>query len=66
MMDRTVHQAVRVGIKTVPVVSPPKPPRIRSEMKLTPDEIALALDMARSDRLEDEMQAYATRRRRPS
>ena len=66
MIDRTVHQAVKGGAKTVPVADKPRPKTIRGNGALTPDELAAALEMARSDRLEQEIRDYAYRKRASS
>ena len=63
MIDRTVHQAVKGRAKTVPVDRKPKAKTIRGNVTLAPDEIALALDMARSARLEQELSDYAYSKR---
>ena len=63
MMDRTVNQAVKGHAKTVRLDDKPKAKTIRGNVRLAPDEIALALDMARSDRLEQELSDYAYRTR---
>ena len=66
MIDRTVHQAVKGGAKTVPVADKPRPKTIRGNVALTPDELSTALEMARSDRLEQEILDYAYRKRATS
>jgi len=63
MNDRTVQRAVKGRARTVPVDSKPKAKKVRGNVTLTPDELTLALDMARSDRLEQELRDYAHRRR---
>jgi len=63
MIDRTVHQAVKGRAKTVPVADKPRAKAVRGNVTLEPDELALALDMARSDRLEQELHDYACRKR---
>lgn len=63
MIDRTVHQAVKGGAKTVPVTDKPRPKTIRGNVALTPAELSLALEMARSDRLEQDIRDYACRKR---
>lgn len=61
MNDRTVSRAARHGIQTVPVESA-KPKQKQYEPKLRPDEITLALELARQKRVKDDIAAYATRR----
>ena len=63
MNDRTVQRAVKGRARTVTVESKPKAKKVRGNVTLTPDELTLALDMARSDRLEQELRDYAHRRR---
>lgn len=63
MIDRTVHQAVKGGAKTVPVSDRPRPKTIRGNVALTPAELGIALEMARSDRLEQDIRNYAHRKR---
>lgn len=63
MIDRTVHQAVKVGAKTVPVADRPRPRTIRGNVALTPAELSIALEMARRDRLEQDIRDYAHRKR---
>lgn len=63
MNDRTVHQAAKGRAKTVPIDSKPKVKKIRGNVMLTPDELTLALDMARCDRLEQELRDYAHQKR---
>lgn len=63
MNDRTVHQAVKGGAKTVPVQDKPRAKTIRGNVTLTPDELGIALEMARGERLEHEIRDYAYRKR---
>ena len=63
MIDRTMHQAVKGGAKTVPVGNKPRPKTIRGNETLTPAELSIALEMARSDRLEQDIRDYAHRKR---
>ncbi len=64
MNDRTVTRASRRGTHTVPIEARSK--RIRSDTKLYPDEIALAVDMARADRIERDIEAYAHKKKAAS
>ncbi|UUG70006.1 hypothetical protein SEA_ZUCKER_47 [Arthrobacter phage Zucker] len=63
MNDRTVHQAVKRRAKSVAVESRARPKQIRGNIDITPDELALALDMARKDRVEQDIRDYAHRKR---
>lgn len=63
MNDRTITRAARQGARTVPVERKPHPPTIRGNVTLTPDELELAMEMARSDRLEQSLRDYAHRKR---
>jgi len=62
MNDRTITRASRQGTHTVPV-DRPRTKRIRSDMKIWPDEVALAVEMARADRIEQSIRDYAHRKR---
>ncbi len=61
MNDRTVTRASRAGAHTVPVESG-KPKQKQYEPKLRPDEITLALEVARQKRIKEDIAAYAARR----
>ncbi|UYM26596.1 hypothetical protein SEA_BAUER_47 [Arthrobacter phage Bauer] len=65
MNDRIVVRAARswVGTKTTPVEGRARPKQIRGNIDITPDELALALDMAREDRVEQDIRDYAHRKR---
>lgn len=63
MNDRTITRASRRGIKTAPITKPhPTRTTIRSDIRLTAEEIAVALELARGDRLEEQIEAYALRK----
>lgn len=61
MNDRTVTRASRHGVHTVPVESG-KPKQKQYEPKLRPDEIALALEIARQKRIKEDLEAYKARK----
>jgi len=63
MNDRTVHQAIKGRAKTAPVESRARPKTIRGNIDLTPDELSLAIDMARSARIEHDICEYKDRKR---
>lgn len=63
MRDMTITRASRRGTKTSPVENHPKRTTIRSDIRLTAEEVAVALDIARSDRVEAEIEAYALMKR---
>lgn len=63
MIDRTVHQAVKGRVKTVPIDRKPKAKTVRGNVTLAPGELAIAIEMARSDRLEQELRDYSCRKR---
>lgn len=61
MNDRTVTRATRHGAHTVPVESgKPKPKQYAP--RLRPDEITLALEIARQRRIEQDIEAYRARK----
>ena len=59
MRDATVSRACRQGTKTTPVEGKPRRFRIYNNVVLTQEEIALAVEMARADRLEQQLRDYA-------
>jgi len=62
--DRTITRASRRGAHTVPIPKPhPSRTTIRSDMRLTPEEVAVAMQIARADRIEAQIDAYALRKR---
>lgn len=63
MNDRTIPRAVRQGARTQPVESKPRPQPVRGNPTLTPDELAIALEMARTERIDRDVAAYAIRKR---
>lgn len=63
MIDRTVHQAVKGRTKTVPVAKPSRAKAPGGNAGLNPDELATALEMARSDRLAQDVHDYSYRKR---
>lgn len=62
MRDNPVHRAYRQGAKTTPVEHK-RPKEIRGNVALTADELALALEMARGERVEQDIRDYAYRKR---
>jgi len=58
MNDRTVARACRQGAKTTPVEGKPRRFRIYNNVVLTQEEIALAVEMARADRIEQSIRDY--------
>lgn len=62
MRDNPVHRAYRQGAHTVPVDPAARSKRIRDNPRLAPDEIQLAVEMARSDRVEQDIRDYAYRK----
>lgn len=64
MKVRTITRASRRGAHTVPIEARSK--RIRGDTKLYPDEIALAMDMARADRIERDIKEYAHKKKAAS
>jgi hypothetical protein len=63
MNDRTIPRAARAGVKTIPVEKRVRPKRVRNNVRLTPDEIALAVNIARADRIEQDTRDYAYKKR---
>ena len=59
MNDRTVARACRQGTKTTPVEGKPRRFRIYNNVVLTQEEIELAVEMARADRIEQSIRDYA-------
>ena len=59
MRDTTVARACRQGTKTTPVENKPRRFRIYNNVVLTQEEIELAVDMARTDRIEQSIRDYA-------
>ena len=59
MNDRTITRACRQGAKTTPVEGKPRRFRIYNNVVLTQEEIELAVEMARADRMEHDIRAYA-------
>ena len=59
MNDRTVARACRQGAKTTPVEGKPRRFRIYNNVVLTQEEIELAVEMARADRIEQSIRDYA-------
>lgn len=62
MNDRTITRASRQGTRSVPI-DQPRTTRIRNDTQFFPDEIALAVEMARTERIERDIAAYAIRKR---
>ena len=59
MRDTTVSRACRQGTKTTPIENKPRRFRIYNNVVLTSDEIELAVEMARADRIEQSIRDYA-------
>lgn len=59
--DRTITRASRQGTRTIPVESRSK--QVRGDSRIFPDEIALAVEMARNERIERDIAAYGIRKR---
>ena len=59
MIDNTVKRAIRTGARTTPVERKPHRFRIYNNVVLTAEEIALAVEMARADRIEQQLRDYA-------
>jgi hypothetical protein len=66
MNDRTVVRAARQGTHTVPVDPAARSKRVRGNIPLAPDEVQLAVEMARTERIERDIRAYALRKRESS
>lgn len=62
MNDRTVTRACRAGAKTIPVEKPRRAKKITGNITLTPSELALAMELARADRIEQDIQNYRDRK----
>ncbi|MDN4644973.1 hypothetical protein [Arthrobacter sp. PsM3] len=63
MNDRTITRAARTGTRTQPVESKPHPKSLRGNLSLTPDEVAIAMELARKIRTKQDIAAYAARKR---
>lgn len=63
MNDRLVARAKRFGTKSKPVESKARPSTARGKDPLEPDEVAAAMEMARQDRIDRDIRAYAERKR---
>jgi hypothetical protein len=64
MIDRTVKQAATAGIRTVPVPSARRNAKyIRGDIRLAHEEVAIAVEMARTERIERDIASYAIRKR---
>ena len=59
MRDATITRACRQGAKSTPVENKPRRFRIYNNVVLTQEEIELAVEMARADRIERDVRAYA-------
>ncbi len=62
MNDRTITRASRQGTRTAPIEGR-KAKYIRGEIKLSPEELAIAMELARGDRIDRDLAAYAIRKR---
>jgi hypothetical protein len=63
MNDRTIPRAVRQGARTAPVEHKPRPKKIRGNISLTPDELVTAMEMARAERVEQQIRDYTHKKR---
>jgi hypothetical protein len=60
MNDNTVKRAIKQGARSQPVSDRRRRPiRLRGEVTLAPDELALAMELARAERIKDDIAAYA-------
>ena len=63
MNDNTVKRAIRQGTRSQPVSDRRRRPiRLRGDVTLAPDELALAMELARAERIKDDIAAYALER----
>ena len=63
MIDRTVSRAIRQGTRSQPVSDRRRRPiRLRGDVTLAPDELALAMELARAERIKDDIAAYGEAR----
>jgi hypothetical protein len=60
--DRTIKQAATAGIRTVPTERR-YAKRIRGNVTLAPADVALAVEMARAERIEHDIRDYAWKKR---
>jgi hypothetical protein len=64
MIDRTVKQAATAGIRTQPVPSARRNAKyIRGDIRLAHEEVAIAVEMARNERIEQQIRDYAWKKR---
>lgn len=58
------HRATRRNLSAQPAQgSKPRPKKLRGNIAITPDELALAMEMARADRTEKQIRDYAHKKR---
>jgi len=63
MNDHTVKRAIKQGTRSQPIPDRRRRPiRLRGEVTLAPDELALAMELARAERIKDDIAAYALER----
>ena len=63
MNDNTGKRAIRQGTRSQPVSDRRRRPiRLRGDVTLAPDELALAMELARAERIEDDIAAYSEAR----
>lgn len=60
--DRTITRAWRQGVQTARVESG-RPARANTAAALGPDELAAAMELARTERIERDIAAYGIRKR---
>jgi hypothetical protein len=63
MNDRTIPRAIKQGTRSQPVSDRRRRPiRLRGDVTLAPDELALAMELARAERIKNDIAAYALER----
>lgn len=62
MNDRTIPRAAQRGTRTVPVERG-YAKQLRGNIRLHPDDVAVAVEMARRDRIEESIRDYARSKR---
>lgn len=62
MKPRSITRISSQGVRTVPIESQRRAKHIRGNITLNADELALALDMARTERIEQAIRDYAYRK----
>lgn len=62
MNDRTIPRACKAGARTVPVDRPRRAKKISGNITLSPSELAIAMELARADRVEQQIRDYTYRK----